>query len=355
MKTSLPSAHTTLRTRVAAALTLAGALLHASAFAQQVPESSFATPELVAAAKREGRFVFYTTSWEENENEIIKAFNKRYPEIKVELIRASGGQMLARVQAEAAVGRLGADLVGLDGRVSAEAVRDHFAEYAPPNAAEYARGDVVLGKFWPRSPYGWAIGYNKALLKDPPKSWKDVATGPYAGKVGHVLVTTGASGWALAEFQRQRVQPDFWSRLAAQKPVIYNTAPQTASALLRGEVQIAPVFTNGLIPAARKGAPLGIVVPPEGIPLNVGVTGIPRTAKSPNAARLYLNWALSAEGQDFWVNDQGGVSLRKGSPLPNGVDAKASPLWQPELETTQAQTDYRVRSLQEWTRLFGAQ
>jgi iron(III) transport system substrate-binding protein len=315
-----------------------------------IPESQFATPELVAAAKREGQFTFYTSSWVENEQEIIKAFNQRYPTIKIELMRASGGQLLTRVQSEAAVGRLGADLVDLDGRVSALKVKSLFADYAPPNAKDYDASDVVEGKFWPRSVFGWAIGYNKALITDPPKSWRELAYGQYGSKIGHVLVTTGASGWLLADFQRKQVAPDFWERLAAQKPVIFTTAPQTSSALLRGEVQIAPVFTNGLIPLTRQGAPLGIVLPPEGIPVSINAIGIPLTATHPNAAKLFLNWALSAEGQDVWVHDQGGVSLRKGSALPAGVDPKVVRLWKQPAETS---PDFRVKSLKEWSALFG--
>ena len=43
----------------------------------------FGSPELIAAAKAEGKLVFYTANFAEIEQEVIKAFNKRFPEIKV--------------------------------------------------------------------------------------------------------------------------------------------------------------------------------------------------------------------------------------------------------------------------------
>jgi iron(III) transport system substrate-binding protein len=41
----------------------------------------FGSPELIAAAKAEGKLVFYTANFAEVEQEVIKAFNKRFPEI----------------------------------------------------------------------------------------------------------------------------------------------------------------------------------------------------------------------------------------------------------------------------------
>ena len=71
----------------------------------------FGSPDLVAAAKKEGRLVFYTANFAEVEQEVIKAFNKRFPEIKVEMVRAPGGQLITRIKTEAAAGKLSADLV----------------------------------------------------------------------------------------------------------------------------------------------------------------------------------------------------------------------------------------------------
>src|SRR5437870_12270621 len=83
------------------------ALNAAPARAQQ----EFGSPELIAAAKQEGRLVYYTANFAEVEQEVIKAFNKRFPEIKVEMVRAPGGQLITRVKTEAAAGKLSADVV----------------------------------------------------------------------------------------------------------------------------------------------------------------------------------------------------------------------------------------------------
>ena len=67
---------------------------------------NFGPPELIAAAKGEGKLVYYTANFAEVEQEVIRAFNKRFPEIKVEMVRAPGGQLITRVKTEAAAGKL---------------------------------------------------------------------------------------------------------------------------------------------------------------------------------------------------------------------------------------------------------
>ena len=101
------------RKRVARIVTLAGiaglglALNGVPARAQQ----EFGSPELIAAAKAEGKLVYYTANFAEVEQQVIREFNKRFPEIKIEMVRAPGGQLITRVKTEAAAGKLIADVV----------------------------------------------------------------------------------------------------------------------------------------------------------------------------------------------------------------------------------------------------
>jgi hypothetical protein len=95
-------------TNIAAIAGIAGLALTSSVAAQA---QEFGSPELIAAAKAEGKLVFYTANFAEVEQQVIKAFNKRFPEIKVEMVRAPGGQLITRVKTEAAAGKLIADVV----------------------------------------------------------------------------------------------------------------------------------------------------------------------------------------------------------------------------------------------------
>ena len=79
--------------------------------ASAAAQNPFGPPELIEAAKKEGKLVYYTANFTEVEQEVIKAFNKRFPFVKVEMVRAPGGQLITRVKTEAAAGKLSADVV----------------------------------------------------------------------------------------------------------------------------------------------------------------------------------------------------------------------------------------------------
>src|SRR6185437_7433789 len=132
----------------------AATVLGTSAQAQQ---SRFGSADLIAAAKKEGRLVYYTANFAEVEQEVINAFNKVFPDIKVEMVRAPGGQLITRVKTEAAANKLAADVVDHSDRALMIALTDLFQDYAPPNASDYRTDVLISPKLWPRVTLVWSI------------------------------------------------------------------------------------------------------------------------------------------------------------------------------------------------------
>src|SRR5258706_8751316 len=163
----------------------------------------FGPPELIAAAKKEGRLVYYTANFAEAEQQVIKAFNKRFPEIKVEMVRAPGGQLITRVKTEAAAGKLIADVVDHSDRALMADLIDMFQDYAPPNAADYNPDAQISPKLWPRVTLVWSIAYNTELVKDPPKTWMDLTKPQYDKMTGQVFAQSGGTTWTRIMFERQ--------------------------------------------------------------------------------------------------------------------------------------------------------
>src|SRR5258708_7929975 len=166
---------------------LATALIAAPALAQQ----EFGSPELIAAAKKEGKLVYYTANFAEVEQQVIKAFNKRFPEIKVEMVRAPGGQLITRVKTEAAAGKLSADVVDHSDRALMLPLVDMFMDYAPPNAADYRPDAKIAPNLCPRATLVWSIAYNTELVKNPPKTWMDLTKGQYNKMTSQVIAQSG--------------------------------------------------------------------------------------------------------------------------------------------------------------------
>jgi iron(III) transport system substrate-binding protein len=290
---------------------------------------NFGPPELIEAARKEGRLIYYTANFTEVEQEVVKTFNKRFPFVRVEIVRAPGGQLITRVKSEAAAGKLTADIVDHSDRGLMLAIEHLFQDYAPPNAADYLPEVLVSPKFWPRLTIGWSIAYNTELIKNPPKSWMDLTKPEYANKqIGQVIAPSGGTTWNRIMFERQVLGEDYWVKQAATNPVLYPSGAPLADALVRGEVSIAPLIYNIIFTKKRDGAPIEIFFPPEGVPLTFFATGIPKTAAHPNAARLFLNWCLSEEGQTYLIKELGHLTALKKVPFhPPGYDPLVVKVW----------------------------
>src|SRR5260370_31578920 len=273
--------------KIAAIAGIAGlgiALGGAPARAQQ----EFGSPEVIAAAKAEGKLVFYTANFAEIEQLVIKEFNKRFPEIKVEMVRAPGGQLITRVRTEAAAGKLIADVVDHSDRALMQPLEDLFQDYAPPNAADYNPDALISPKFWPRATIAWSIAYNTELVKNPPKTWMDLTKPEYDKMTGQVFAQSGGTTWTRIMFERQVLGEDYWAKQAATHPILYPSGAPMSDSLVRGEVAMGPLLYNAVYPKQKDGAPIKIIFPPEAAPVNPSATPIPKTAPHPNPPKLVL-------------------------------------------------------------------
>jgi iron(III) transport system substrate-binding protein len=311
----------------------------------------FGPPALIDAAKTEGKLIYYTANFAEVEQEVIKAFNKRFPFIEVEMVRAPGGQLITRVKTEAAAGKLAADIVDHSDRSLMIDLTDLFVDYAPPNAADYITEVLISPKLWPRATIGWSIAYNTELVKSPPKSWMDLTKPEYNGMIGEVIGPSGGTTWTRIMFERQVLGEDYWQRQAATKVTLYPSGAPLSDALVRGEVSIAPLLYNIIWTKKKDGAPVEIFFPPEGVPINPYASGIPKTASHPNAARLFLNWNLSEEGQTFMIKELGNVTALKTPPAyPEGYDPKVVKVWVPKFDEYQR---LHATWMEEWNKTYG--
>jgi iron(III) transport system substrate-binding protein len=327
-------------------------MVAALAFPAAVLAQNFGSPELIAAAKKEGKLVYYTANFAEVEQEVIRQFNKRFPEIKVEMVRAPGGQLITRVKTEAAAGKLAADVVDHSDRALMLPLLDMFQDYAPPNGADYSPAAMISPKLWPRATLAWSIAYNTELVKNPPKSWQDLTKPEYGNKqIGQVFAASGGTTWTRIMFERQVLGEDYWKKQAATQPVLYPSGAPTSDSLVRGEISIAPLLYNIIYTKAKAGAPVKIFFPPEGVPVNPYASGIPKTAQHPNAAKLFLNWNLSVEGQTFMIKELGNLTSLKNPPVfPEGFDPKTVKVWYPNFDQY---VKLHAAWVEEWNKTYG--
>jgi iron(III) transport system substrate-binding protein len=277
------------------------------------PPAEAVTPALIEAARKEGKVVHYTSVDLPLAEKVGKAFEAKYPGISVRIERTGAERVYSRIAQEQSSRIYACDVVQ-----SSDAA--HFVVWKRDGLlAPYVPEDVA--KHYPpehRDPDGMFASYrvflcvmarNTDLVKeaDAPKSYKDLLDPKWAGKI--VKAHPGYSGTILtATYQTARdVGWGYFEQLAKQRIMQVQSASDPPKKLALGERAImADGIEYGVFQAKETGKPVDVIYPVEGSPLIIGPNGVMKSAPNPNAARLFQNFALSAECQQFNV-DFGGL------------------------------------------------
>jgi len=218
----------------------------------------------------------------------------------------SGPEMAARIAQEAAAGRPSSSDIFFTSMTNDNAQlfeevdwRDYLPDL-PAEAMKFGKRGVAFTTL--------LIGmtYNTAMIAPDkaPKSLKDLLKPEWKGKIGARVSTTFMAYLALPEALGPEGAVEFFRQFGAQADGQIRCG--SSERISSGEFLI--FFPDCGDYEARKGqragAPLGHVIPQEAGGVAVWPLGIPRNSAHPNAARLFVTFMLTREGQDFvWETD----------------------------------------------------
>jgi iron(III) transport system substrate-binding protein len=291
------------------AATLAAGTVFATPLRAAAPPPSAVTPDLVEAARKEGKVNFYTAIDLQTAQKVGKAFEAQYPGITVRVERNGAERIFQRVAQENGSGIRAVDVVG-------STDTSHFlnwkrngllAPYVPEEAAKHFPADQVDGDGTYATMCAWicAIGYNTRLVKpeEAPKSFVDLLDPRWKGRLvkGH----PGYSGM-ITTVTFLMVREFGWSyleKLAQQKVLQLQSASDPPKKLELGERAATGDGSDYLLVLLKeKGLPIEIIYPPEGSPLIVVPSAVFASAPNPNAARLFQSFLLGPEGQGVFTD-----------------------------------------------------
>ncbi len=287
---------------------LTAATLFAEPIRAAAPPAETVTPELIAAARKEGKVIHYTSVDLPLAEKVGKAFEAKYPGITVRIERTGAERVFTRIAQER-----GSNIHACDVVQSSDAA--HFvvwkregilAPYVPEEVAKHYPPEHkdADGLFASYRVYLCVMGRNTDLVKaeDAPKGFRDLLDPKWAGKI--VKAHPSYSGTILtATYQTARdVGWDYYEKLAKQRIMQVQSASDPPKKLALGERAImADGIEYGVFQAKESGKPVDVIYPVEGSPLIIGPNGILKSAPNPNAARLLQSYMLSAECQNFNV------------------------------------------------------
>jgi iron(III) transport system substrate-binding protein len=295
-----------LTRRQLAKLTLAVPMLGQAAAA---PAALDVTPELVAAATKEGQVVFYAAEDLNVANNVASSFGAKYPGIKVTVERSGGEQVFQRLMQEAQSGINAADFV-------TSSNRGHFVAWKQQNMlAPYVTPDLLRWPAAQRDSDGTyasgsgtltVLAYNTKLVKpeDAPMSFKDLLDPKWKNKI--VLAHPAYSGSILsATYVISKLMGwDYFKRLAAQNIMQVQSGTEPPKKVVQGERQVMYGSEGTSWTLIDAGEPIAIAYPAEGTPGASGAGGLLAKAPHPNAARLFAQFFFSKDGMQI-VSDGG--------------------------------------------------
>jgi iron(III) transport system substrate-binding protein len=290
----------------------AAATLPATRVLSAAPPAAAVTPQLIEAAKKEGKVVWYTSVDLPLAEKVAKSFEAKYPGISVRVERTGAERVFQRIAQE-----YGSNIRAVDVANSSDAA--HFIVWKRQNMLEaYLPEDVA--RFYPTEHKDadgmfasfrvWAciIAYNTNLVKpeDAPKSFADLLDPKWKGKL--VKAHPSYSGTIMtATYQMQRdLGWEYFEKLAKQNVMQVQSSADPPKRLSLGERAVmADGNEYNIFQLMETGKPVAPIYASEGSPLIIGPTGMFKGAPNPNAAKLFCNYSYTPECQQLIIDDGG--------------------------------------------------
>jgi iron(III) transport system substrate-binding protein len=279
--------------------------------------------DTIAAAKKEGKVVIYSTTDTAAAKALIDDFKALYPGISVEYNDMNSTEVYNRFISEHAAGGGSADVLW------SSSMDLQIKLVSDGNALAYASPEIksVPGwAVWKNEAFGTtyepiAIVYNKRLLTgdEVPQSHADMVrvftqkADKVKGKVTTYDIEKSGVGFMLIT-QDSKQNPQFWDfakALGSAGPRFQSSSGTMMERISSGENVLGfNIFSSYALLRAKKDPSIGIVLPKDYTLVMSRVMFISKTAKNPNAAKLWTDYILSKRGQTIVANQAELGSIR---------------------------------------------
>ena len=269
----------------------------------QAPAVEPVTPALVAAARKEGRVVWYAAMDLPVSQAVAKGFEAKYPGITVRIERTGSERQFQRLAQEYGSKIYAADIINASDAAHFVAWKRNgwLAPYVPEDVARFpAEHRDGEGLFASSRIYVVSLAYNTNMVKpeDAPKGFMDLLHPKWMNRL--VKAHPSYSGTIMTStYQMARdLGWDYFEKLAKLKVMQVQSSVDPPNKIALGErAAMADGNDFNVILHKEQGRPVEIVYPVEGAPLIVCPNAVLKAAPNPNAARLLQSYLFSQEGQ----------------------------------------------------------
>jgi iron(III) transport system substrate-binding protein len=323
-----------MRLRRRALLAGSGAVLLGSALPAR------ADPKAIdAAVRKEGELTWYVASIDSRNAEAAgKIFTEKHG-VKVNVVRAASQIMFQRLSQDLAQGAANADVfssVDIANFIDLKQ-KNALAQYRPENVGQLYpvfRNLDPDGYFYATVASVIALAYNTQKVKaaEAPKSWTDLLDPKWTDKIalGHPAYSGFAGTWAAQMYKLYG--KSYFERLAKLRPQVSRSLLDATTLLASGERSVTASPISPLVESADKGNPIAIAYPGDGSILVQTPSAVMKNAPHPNAARLFMEFLLSAEFSQVLVKARYESMRPDVAPLPGVKPVSEIKIIQPSVE-----------------------
>lgn len=257
---------------------------------------------VIAGAKKEGEVSLYLSTNLTDANGLIQRFNQKHPFITVELYRTENEKLLSRILTEASAGKFTADVILISSfEVRVLMQKKLLQKYVSAESQFYPEGFTDKDGYW-TSVYSIprVMAYNTKLVKADaaPKSYDDLLQPKWKGSVG---LSDSATFWyaGFLKYYGDEKGREYMKKLSAQKPAFRDSETVITQLLAAGEFPLGLTYSHQIGTLKKKGAPVEWIRTMQPIVTGLKPIALSSKAVHPNAGKLFIDFALSKEGQEL--------------------------------------------------------
>ena len=261
-----------------------------------------AQEDRLEGAKREGEVVIYASMNLGEANILTAKFAERYPFIKLKLNRTGSEKLLTKVLTEARARKMFADVIQtVEFSMHIFNRSGVLARYIPQANPLYSR-DFKEEGYWTTVYYNpYVVAYNTKLVppRMVPKTYEDLLDPMWKGKM---MMEGTKADWFAGMLQIMGQEPGlkYMRELAKQQPTLREGHELLAQLVAAGEGALDINIPASSVDRLKgKGAPIDWTALGAAPAVMVGI-GLSARASHPNAAKLYMDFVLSREGQKLF-------------------------------------------------------
>ncbi len=277
------------------------------------------TKRLIEGAKKEGKLLWYTALNINDATMLTKRFEQLYPFIKTETLRLGGRELVTKILMEANTRVFRADViesVSIDGHILKK--KGLLEKYISPEASAYPASvkdpDGTWTSFFINT---HVLVHNTNLVKkdEVPRTYEELINPKWKGKIVIRDDDFPTFGMMLRVMGKEKGL-DFMRRLAAQGVELRSGSTLAIQDISAGAAPLGMnLYGTRVEELKKKQAPIDWT-PMEFVIVSIEPLSVAAKAPHPNAARLFVDFLLSKEGQGL---------MRDRSRIPSRPDVPPDP------------------------------